>query len=300
MPEVGFLNSGSQSEFAHLLRAFREGLTWTGYKVVETAPAQPKDVRVHAEWADGDYSQLPAKAKSLFDKQVKVIAAAGGIMSARAAQNHATQIGSQVPIVFMSGRETSKPGEFGPNVKALHLGTTTPQIQNHNRHKRLRELLGNDANIYQLINRQGVVNDDEKIWPKSVTATNVGELTTAFDTAVKQNKADAILVSGDPFFNRRRAEIVQLAERYKVPVCYPWREYVEAGGLMSHGPNLASSYRRLGTWAGMLLDNTKLADLPDADGGNREFVINLTAARKLNIPSANLGKLLLKADAVVQ
>jgi hypothetical protein len=50
----------------------------------------------------------------------------------------------------------------------------------------------------------------------------------------------------------------------------------------------------------MLLDNTKLADLPDADGGNREFVINLTAARKLNIPSANLGKLLLKADAVVQ
>jgi putative tryptophan/tyrosine transport system substrate-binding protein len=299
MPEIGFLNSGSRSEFAHLLAAFREGLKSKGYKVVTSAAKGPKDVLIDAQWANGDYSQLPAKAKLLNNKRVKVLVATGGIMSAQAARDYAASSGSQIPILFLSGRAESKPGDHGPNSKAVHLGTTTRNIHGHNRHKRLRELLGEDANIYQLINRDGVVNDDEGAWPKSVTATNVSELKAAFDTAVKQNKADAILVSGDPFFNRRRAEIIALANKHKVPACYPWREYVEAGGLMSHGPNLSNAYRKLGIWTGMVLDGAGLDALPNAEERHRELVINLKAVKKLSLPPANLDKLLLMADAVI-
>ena len=300
MPEIGFLCSGSKAEFAHLLAAFRDGLKMTGYKPVGSAPKGPKEVRVHVEWADGDYAKLPDKAKALIDKRVQVVAATGGIGAARAAQDYAAKAGSQASVLSMSGRERSKPGEHGANAKVLHLATTKEKAEDHNRYRRLRDLLGHNAKICHLINKHTRVHDDEENWGDVISASNVGELKTAFETAVKQNKADAILVSGDPFFNRRRADIIRLADKYKVPVCYPFREYVEAGGLMSQGPNLANSYRRLGIWVGMVLGGTKAKDLPDTDAGHRELVINLKAARKLGIPLASLGELLLMADAVIQ
>jgi putative tryptophan/tyrosine transport system substrate-binding protein len=299
MLEIGFLNSGSKAEFTHLLAAFRDGLKLTGYKVVASASKEPKDVRIHAEWADGDYSQLPTKAKLLFEKAVDVIAATGGIKSSAAALKYASSTGSRIPVLFASGRATPKPGEEAANAKCVMLGTTTRKVEDHQRHKRLRELLGPDANIYELVNRNSAMHDDESNWPKTVSATNVAELKSAFQTAAN-GKADALLVSGDPFFNSRRAEIIQLASKHKLPVCYPWREYVEAGGLMSHGPNLTNLYRRLGIWAGMVLDGSQPKDLPDSDAGHRELVLNLKTAKKLNLPPAGLGKLLLKADLIVR
>ena len=300
MPDIGFLNSGSKAEFTHLLNAFRDGLKQQGYKVVSSAPKGAKELRINAVWAGGDYSQLPDKAKALFTKDVKVIAATGGIGAAHAVQSHATATGSKVPIVFTSGRDAPKPGDLTANAKAVHLGMSTAQIQNHNRYKRLCDLLSPNANIYVLINKNTPVHSEEGSWPRPLSASTVAELKAAFATAAR-DKADALLVSGDPFFNSRRSEIVQLANKHKIPVCYPWREYVEAGGLMSHGPNLARVYRRLGVWVGMILDGGTIAakDLPDMGAGHREFVVNLKTAKKLNIPPATLAKLLLMADEVI-
>jgi putative tryptophan/tyrosine transport system substrate-binding protein len=300
MPEIGFLNSGSKAEFAHLLAAFRDGLKSKGYKVVTSAPKGAKDVRIHAEWADGDYSRLPAKAKLLFDKRVHAIAATGGIGASHAAQDHAVKINSQVPILFNSGREGPKPGDIKANAKAVYLAMSKPYVEDLNRYKKLRELLGDRATIYQLINTATPVRAEEENWPKPLVAGSLAELKSAFQTAAT-NKADALLVSGDTFFNSQRTEIVKLANKHKIPACYPWREYVEAGGLMSQGPNLANIYRRLGIWVGMILDGTKIAkDLPDFDAGHREFVINLKTAKKLNIPMPKLSRLLLMADEVIQ
>ncbi len=294
MPEIGFLNSGSKAEFAHLLTAFRDGLKLSGYKVVSSAPKGAKEVRIHAEWANGDYSKLPDKAKAILDKGVKVLAATGGIGAARAA----AKIGSEVPILFASGRKTPEPGDPTANAKAVHLAMSTPYIEDHNRYQRLRELLGDNANIYQLINKGSPVFVEEGKWPEPLTAGSLAELKTAFQSAASK-KADALLVSGDPFFNSHRDEIVRLANKHKIPACYPWREYVDAGGLMSHGPNLAKIYRRLGIWAAMVLDGTKPKELPDVDAGHRELVVNLKAARKLNIPASKLSNLLLIADVVI-
>jgi putative tryptophan/tyrosine transport system substrate-binding protein len=295
MPEIGFLNSGSKAEFAHLLAAFRDGLKLHGYKVVGSGSKGPKDAHIHAEWANGDYSQLPTKAKSLVDSHVNIIVATGGIGAARAA----SETGPRVPLIFASGRKTPAPGDPATNAKAVYLGMSTPNVEDHHRYKRLRDLLGQNAKIYQLINKGSPVHAEEGNWSKPLEAGNLAELKTAFQTAVS-NKADAILVSGDPFFNSNRGEIVRLASKHKLPACYPWREYVEAGGLMSQGPNLAKVYRRLGIWAGMVLDGTKPKDLPDAEAGHREFVINLRTAKKLNIPAQKLGSLLLMADEVIQ
>jgi putative ABC transport system substrate-binding protein len=295
MPEIGFLNSGSKAEFAHLLAAFRGGLKLQGHKVVMSTPKGPKEVRIHTEWANGDYSKLQNKARSLIDKDVKVLAATGGIGAARAA----AEIGSQVPILFASGRKAPAPGDPTANAKAVYLGMSTPNVEDHHRYKRLRELLGHNANIYQLINKGSPVYVEESKWSKPVVAGSLAELRTAFQAAVN-NKADALLVSGDPFFNSNRAEIVRLASKHKIPVCYPWREYVEAGGLMSQGPKLTNIYRRLGIWAGMVVDGTKAKDLPDIEAGHREFIINLKTAKKLNIPLPKLSRLLLMADEVIQ
>jgi putative ABC transport system substrate-binding protein len=89
-----------------------------------------------------------------------------------------------------------------------------------------------------------------------------------------------------------------LAKKYKIAACYPWREYVDAGGLVSHGPNLANAYRRLGIWAAMVMDGAKLEDLPNADSGERELVVNLKTAKALGVTIPDT--LLLEADAVVQ
>jgi putative tryptophan/tyrosine transport system substrate-binding protein len=294
MPEVGFLNSGSKPKFAHLLAAFANGLKSQGYKVVSSKPKRAKEVRIRAEWANGDYSRLPRKAKSLVEKGVKVLVATGGIGAARAA----AKISAQVPILFISGRRAPEPGDPTTNSKALHLAMSTPNVANHNRYKRLSELLGQNANIYQLINKGSPVYVEEGNWPKPLIAGSLAELKSAFQTAVR-SKADAILVSGDPFFHTHKEDIVRLAKRHKIPTCYPWREYVEAGGLMSQGPNLANTYRRLGVWAGMVLNGIEPKDLPDSDAGHRELVVNLKTAKKLNITASKLSRLLLMADVVI-
>src|SRR5258708_25387613 len=144
MPEIGFLNSGTKAEFAHLFAAFRDGLKLNGYKVVGSASKGPKDVRVHTEWANGDYSQLPAKAKSLIDKRVNVIVATGGIGAARAAST----IGSQIPLLFASGRKAPAHGDPTTNAKAVYLGMSTANVEDHPPYNPLRDLLGHDAHIY--------------------------------------------------------------------------------------------------------------------------------------------------------
>jgi putative ABC transport system substrate-binding protein len=300
VPEIGFLNSGSKAEFAHLLAAFRDGLKMQGFAVAGSRAAKAQPIKIYDEWADGDYAQLAPKAKRLFDRDVTVLAATGGIGAARAAQDYAYQIKSRIPIIFASGRDAPRPGDLTANAKAIYLAMSTPTIENHNRYQRLRDLMGADANIFQLINKGSPVHTEEGNWPKPVEAGSVKELHAAFQY-LSEHKADGLVVSGDPFFNSHRSTIVRLAAKHKIAACYPWREYVEAGGLMSHGPNLAQTYRRLGIWAGIILGGaTNARDLPDAEPGHRELVVNLRAAKKLGITGQKLSKLLLMADEMIR
>jgi putative tryptophan/tyrosine transport system substrate-binding protein len=115
-----------------------------------------------------------------------------------------------------------------------------------------------------------------------VQARTDSELDTAFVTLVQQ-RAGALVVGADPFFNNQRDKLVELAARQKVPTMYSLREFAEAGGLMSYGTSIIEALRIAGLYAGRILKGEKPADLPVQQSTKVELVINLKTAKALGI-----------------
>ena len=92
-------------------------------------------------------------------------------------------------------------------------------------------------------------------------ASNDREIDAAFE-GLNRQRAGALIVGADAFFTGRRDQITALAAHYGIPAIYPWREYVQAGGLMSYGISLAESYRQMGVYVGRILRGVKPAELP--------------------------------------
>jgi putative tryptophan/tyrosine transport system substrate-binding protein len=126
---------------------------------------------------------------------------------------------------------------------------------------------------------------------------NEHDLDNAFERLTKLS-AGALLVANDPFFTARREHVVGLAERYSLPTIYPWREFVEIGGLVSYGTSLSRLYRIAGIYVGKILNGENPAELPVQQSTEVELVINLKTARKLGLtfPITILGR----ADEVIE
>jgi putative ABC transport system substrate-binding protein len=115
-----------------------------------------------------------------------------------------------------------------------------------------------------------------------VRANVESEIDAAFATLAQQ-RAGALLVCASPFFLTRYQQLVLLAARHALPAIYEWRDYAEAGGLMSYGTRLADAYRQMGVYAGQILKGEKPADLPVMQLSKFEFVINLNTAKALGV-----------------
>jgi len=298
MPVVGFLNGGSPDGYAVYVTGFLHGLNERGY-------VEGKNVTVDYQWARGQYDRLQVLAAELVRRKVAVIAA--NTPAAPVAKVATTEI----PIVFVStgdpvivglvksfdrpGGNVTGVGLLGLELEGKRLGLlhqfvpgTTPigvlvNRANPAANLHLRELQETAGAIKRQINIVG--------------ASTALDIETAFANAAQQ-KAAALLVVQDPFYNSQRDQLVALAAHHKLPVMYPLREFAEIGGLVSYGHDLVDGYRQMGVYAGRILKGEKPADLPVVQPAKFEFVINLKTAKTLGltIPPA----LFTTADAVIE
>jgi putative ABC transport system substrate-binding protein len=123
------------------------------------------------------------------------------------------------------------------------------------------------------------------------------EIEAAFAGFVRK-APDALFVGTSPFFNDRRVQFALLAVLRKLPVTYPWRDFAEAGGLMSYGASLRDAIRQAGVYAGRIVKGAKPSDLPVLRSSKFELVINLQAARAIELEVPNALQLL--ADEVIE
>ncbi|MGY8669280.1 ABC transporter substrate-binding protein [Bradyrhizobium sp. UFLA05-109] len=130
-----------------------------------------------------------------------------------------------------------------------------------------------------------------------VNASNEAGLDQAFMTLVHA-KAGALVVVLDPFFRIQRARLIEGAARYRLPTIYSEREFPVAGGLLSYGANVSSSYHQAGVYAGRILNGEKPSNLPVVQPTKFDLVVNLKTARTLGVEIP--AKLLALADEVIE
>jgi putative ABC transport system substrate-binding protein len=301
LPVIGYLSGGSRGPSPQLHSAFHQGLADMGY-------VEGRNVAIEYRWADGQYDRLPALAADLVRRKVALIVATGGTMSAQAARAETTTI----PILFVSGFDPVQLGAMagfergeGGNTTGVALYAAPLTVK---RLEFLRELVPASSKMALLVNPDGLMADAETRDIEAATRTAElkllvlkagadGDIAAAFASAA-QHRADALIISSDAFFTRRRTQLVALAAQQGMRVVYPWREYVEAGGLMSYGPRLGEAFREVGRYAGRILKGATPAELPIQAPRKFELIVNLKTAKALNLTVPPL--LLARADEVIE
>jgi putative ABC transport system substrate-binding protein len=297
MQVIGFLNTRSPQDAAHLAMAFRRGLSEHGF-------VDGQNVTIDFRWADGQYDRLPALAAELVRRSVKVLAATGGDPAALAAKA-AT---STIPIVFITSDPLGLVASYnrpGGNATGINLLTITMEPK---RLGILRDLMPQASTIAALVDPRfptaGIQSRDIEeaghaigIQTEVFHASTDSEVNAAFQS-IAQRRLPALLVSGSPFFDTRRSNLITLAAQYKLPTIYQFREYAMDGGLMSYGVNITDAYRQVGVYAGRILNGAKPADLPVLQPTKFEFLINLKTAKALGVTISD--NLLSLADEVIE
>jgi len=116
--------------------------------------------------------------------------------------------------------------------------------------------------------------------------------------AMARERSEALVVISTPMLFSERRQIVALAAKHRLPAVYHWQAYVEAGGLMSYGPDLADGFRRAAFYVDKILNGTKPADLPVEQPRKFELVINLKTAKELGLTIPP--EVLYRADKIIK
>jgi len=285
MPVIGILNSTSSAGVPEQFAPFHRGLAEAGYTAGQ-------NVGLEIRSAENNYGRLPALAADLVRHPVAVIVAAGGPVSALAAKAATAEI----PIVFTIATNPVKSGLVNslnkPGVRVTGTSGLTSELD-PKRLELLQQINPEARAIGVLVNpnRPDVARQSRELQSAadklklSLEFQNAGtsEAIEAAYAIFAQHRLDGVLVTADPFFNSRRAQLVELGKRHALPAIYQWREFAAAGGLMSYGPSIAQAYHQAGVYTGRILKGADAAELPVVQPTRFELVINLKAAKALDL-----------------
>ena len=131
-----------------------------------------------------------------------------------------------------------------------------------------------------------------------VYAATGSEIDSLFARLDADKRAQALLVTNDPFYVAQRVQLATLAARYAVPTIYPFREMAESGGLLSYGPNIVERDRQAGLYVGRVLKGERPGEMPVMRASKFELVVNLATAKTLSLEVPPT--LLARADGVIE
>lgn len=296
MRVIGYLGTVAS---APNLAAFLQGLGEAGY-------VEGRNLAIEYRWSEGQYDRMPPLAAELVARKVDMMVTSGpsGIAAAKAAT-------STIPIVFFGGGDLIAAGIIaslarpGGNITGISI---FGRELNPKRFELLAQLVPHAPVIALLVNPTQPTSGDVIRDVTQAAHANGRTLVVlkasseaGIDAALAslaQHNAGGLVVEADPYFNVRREQIVALAARYGMPATYEWRQFADAGGLVSYGPNLVRLWHQTGAYAGRVLAGADPATLPIQQPTTLELVINLRTARTLGLKIPP--PMLARADEVIE
>jgi len=300
-PRIGYLQaSTSQNDTSPFLEDFRQGLRDLGY-------VEGKNIQLEVRWGEGKLERLPALAAELVRLNVDVIVAVNS--PSVVAVKQATRT---IPIVMAFSSDPVGDGLVkslarpGGNITGLSM--MTPEL-GAKRVQLLKDVFPRPMHPVAVLWNPDYVGMAARFRQTQGAATAVGmnvrslevrdshELERALDT-LDRDRPDALVLLVDPLTLSQRLRIVEFAAEERLPAIYEVSQFVEAGGLMSYGPNPDELVRRSATYVDKILKGAKPGDLPIEQPTKFELVLNLRTAKALGITFPQ--SVLLQADRVIE
>jgi putative tryptophan/tyrosine transport system substrate-binding protein len=299
MRVIGYLGSSSASLEPHYVEAFRQKLRELGH-------VEGENLTIEYRWAEGQDDRLPELAAELVRLQPDVIVTTGtpGTLAAK-------QASKTIPIVFASSADPVRTGlvaSFGrPGGNATGFTVQGSEVEGK-RLQLLKESVPVLSRIAVILNPANPVvefflhNTQVAAKASAVTIQHLVEIRREADfeqafATISKAPPHALIVLGDRSLLAHRKRIIEFSAAKRLPTMYPYREYVDAGGLMSYATSNIDLFRSAAAYVDKILKGTKPADLPVQEPTKFDLVINLNAAKALGLtfPLA----ILTRADEVI-
>ena len=297
IPRIGVLLASSPTAASSLIAAFRQGL-------LELAYEEGKNITIEYRYANRKMERLPELAAELVRMKVDVIVSQG-IQPSQAAK----QATKTIPIVFPGVGDPvgwglidslARPGgnltgftNFSPELSGKRvelLKETFPRISRV-------AVLRDPSQPPQSFNETQTASQAFGLKLQSLEIRNAADVDQSF-SAITRERADAIITLPQSGINIHRRRILELAEKNRLPSTHGDRLWVEAGGLMSYGPDNVDLWRRAATYVDKILKGTKPNDLPVEQPRKFEFYINLKTAKQMGVTIPQ--NVLVRADKVIK
>jgi putative tryptophan/tyrosine transport system substrate-binding protein len=300
VPRIGYLSTGSPSVSSTNLNAFRQGLRDLGY-------IEGKNIALEIRWAEGSAERVPDLALELVRLKIDVLLVGGGTATALRVK----KVTNTVPVVFTLVSDPVGDGLVAslarPGGNLTGLSSVSEDLVGK-RLELLKETIRKLSRVAVLLDPKDPANVDSfkeieavgkslGVRLQALEVRRPDEIESAVRLATRA-KAGGVLVLPTSLLVNQRKRIAELAINHRLPTMFATSQFMDAGGLMSYGPDHADLYRRAATYVDKILKGAKPADLPVERPMKFEFVINLKTAKQigLTIPP----NVLARADKVMK